>query len=451
MRSSAAATLLAALLLAGCLGAAGPAPPYKPPTGGNDPFLGVRALVDAGRGLWEPSLGVTREGVLFSGSFGRHADGSVGGAVYRSVDGGATWEGLGDPLAEVGNADPQLAVDADGAVWFSALWVGCVGVAVSRDLGESWSANPAACTGAVGDRQNLVPTKGGHAILDWQQFPTKWHVSSLTHDHGATWRPGGLVEPPDHHPALTGEVSGWGGSGFWSPATGDAFVTFSWFTRQGSPTSNEYAWSPAFSVTHDLGRSWALHRLPTRDAAFQGVSPVVGAADEAGGVYLAWAETAAEGEGRVQLAVSAGDPALWRDALRVDLPGEGGSRTMPAIAAGGPGEVALAWLETTAPGDPKEVPADAEWRVHLAWSRDAQRDRPTFRHATLDGPPAKGGPLCLDGLSCAEGRELGEYFSLRRLPDGRLGVLWTSTEENPDGPPALVYAATAEPLLSPWA
>ena len=138
---------------------------------------GVFAVVDPEGGHGEPSFGVAPDGTLYA-----NGRGGRGGGVYRSADAGATWERIATPVDPMPNFDPDLAVDADGAVWFSALWIGCTSVGVSRDGGESWSFNPAACNAPVSDRQYVIPTEGGEAFLYSHQLPTFWQMAARTKD-----------------------------------------------------------------------------------------------------------------------------------------------------------------------------------------------------------------------------------------------------------------------------
>ena len=389
-------------------------------------LAGVVAVIDPEGGHGEPSFGAARDGTLYANGLGGR-----GGGVYRSVDSGATWERIATPIEPMDNFDPDLAVDVDGTVWFSALWIGCTSVAMSRDAGETWTANPAACNAPVSDRQYVVPTSGGTAYLYSHQLPTFWQMAAKTTDFGATWIPTAPVEPVTN--TLLTESSGWGGGGFWNEAKDSVWFTWAWNGGDG--------WSPGYAVTRDGGASWETGQLPSMGGDGLGLSLVVGAADEAGNVYLAWGETAGEGTA-IYLAASADDGATWTDPMRVD--NATGSKVFPAITAGAPGKVAVAFYESADEAYPDDVAGS--WNVTLAWTSDAFAAEPTFERGTLSPSPVKEGGICISGTTCTSDREFADYFQIHVLPDGRVGAIYNSLLEV-EGTLVEVYASTAEAIL----
>ena len=419
------------LLLAGCVG--GPVETASLP----DLLPELPALlsewasvIDPAGGHGEPSLGVAPDGTLFV-----NGDGGRGGGVYRSTDGGVTWERVATPVEPMPNFDPDLAVDRDGNVWFSALNIACTATAVSRDHGDSWTSNPAACNTPVSDRQYVIPTEGGTAYLYSHQLPTFYQMAAKTTDYGQTWIPTAPIEMPDHHVLVNGGT-GWGGGGFWNSATGSVFFTWT-DTREGTA-------SPGFAVTRDEGASWTMGAAAAAGGQQLGLGLVVGAADEAGNVYLAWGETLDDSTA-VYFAVSTDDGATWRGPIRVD---DGtGSKVFPAIAAGSPGKVAIAYYEADEPAYPSDVSDEGRWNVTLAWTQDALADEPIFVRGTLNPSPVKEGPICINGTTCDGDREFLDYFQVRRLPDGRVGAVYNSLLDVEDRLVA-VYAPTRDAILA---
>jgi hypothetical protein len=426
---------LALPAFAGCVEQPAPAVVLESAPAPAAPFVRTFAVVDPAGGTGEPSFGVAPDGTLFA-----NGAGGRGGAVYRSTDNGTTWERVATPVEPMLNADPDLAVDVDGTVWFSALWIGCSSVATSQDLGETWASTPAACTAPVADRQYVIPTEGGEAYIYAHQLPTFWQMGGKTTDYGRTWLPTGPVETPDHH-LLVNEGSGWGGGGFWNRATGSVF--FTWTYSEGGILSG--AWSPGFAVTRDGGASWEMGHAKSMGGAQLGLGLVVGAADEAGNVYLAWGEDDA-GDVGIWLAVSTDDGATWGEPVRVDV-GEG-SDVFPTLAAGPEGKVAIAYYENDEKGSPSDVKGG--WNVTLAWTDDALSPTPTFQHANLTGSPVKKGPICINGTSCDADREFADYFQAHALPDGRVGAIFNSLLF-PGSEKTLVevFAMTEEAILAP--
>jgi hypothetical protein len=425
MRRPLALLLVTVLSLAGCLG---PDPTDAAAVDDLLPDLPgtvarVVSVVDERGGMGEPSLGVAPDGTLYTN--GRDHDRAAGpdsGAVYRSTDGGATWAFVAAPAAPFPNLDPDLAVDVDGTLWYDILYLGCNVVSVSRDGGATWTTNPAVCNGPVGDRQYVIPTKGGTAYLYYHQLPTFQQTAKKTTDYGLTWTPLPPTEPVGGH-LLLDEGSGWGGGGFWNPVTDSVFFTYTW-NRGG--LVGEGGWSPAASVTRDGGLTWELVTVANAGGRAHGLSLVVGAADAAGNVYLAWSETTDDDSG-VYFASSADDGATWSAPKRVDR--GNASNVFPAITAGPAGEVAIAYYESDESGYPSDVSDEASWNVTLAWTGDALAEAPTFAYGQLSTHTVKRGPICPDGTTCDGNRQLLDYFSAKRLPDGRVAAVWASTED----------------------
>jgi hypothetical protein len=330
------------------------------------------------------------------------------------------------------NFDPDLAVDQDGTVWFSALWIGCTSTAASRDGGKTWTANPAACNTLVADRQYVVPTTGGTAYLYSHQLPTFYQMAAKTTDYGKTWIPTAPVEPLTNNPVM--QSSGWGGGGFWNAATGSVFFTWTWGDG-----------NPGFGVSRDEGASWEVGSIPSPGGARLGLGLVTGAADEVGNVYLTWGEDMGEGQGvAIYLVVSQDDGKTWSGPMRVD---EGnGSKVFPSVTAGPAGSVAVAYYEAR---DDAAFPSDVKgpWNVTLSWSNDSLSPTPVFAHGTISQSPVKEGAICIDGTTCQGDREFADYFQIHRLPDGRVGAIYNSLLDVKDTL-VEVYAATTEPLLT---
>jgi hypothetical protein len=432
-----AIVLVAAVLAAGCLSEAGQKAPKAPVvTGGSGlaPFTSVEAIIDPSDSGSEPSLGVTPDGVLFSDLFNN---------VYSSADGGKTWKLLGDPGKPMPDFDPDLAVDAQGTVWESRLWLGCAEVAVSRDQGKTWASNPAACPGAGGDRQYVVPTKDGTAYLYMHQLPSFYQVAVKTTDFGRTWLPTGPVELPDHF-LLANGGSGWGGGGFWNAKTGSVFFTFTYSQSPGTDANSGGPYA-GYAVSRNGGMSWTVGRAATLEGSQLGLGLVTGAADDAGNVYLTWGEAAGSNQDdlRIYVAASRDDGKTWGDKVRVD---DGtGSKVFPVIAAGAAGHIAVAYYEGSKAAYPDQM--DGTWNVTLASTTDFFGNA-TFQHGRMTSTPVKQGPICISGTTCTGNREFADYFDAVRMPDGRVGVTYNLLK---GGKGALLngFAMTSQPLLGP--
>lgn len=447
--------ILGILLFAVAAGCLGPPPDSDIPDPTDADPLDTRRVVAAtnvvvepeGEG-GEPMLGVTPDGTLFTYSWPPDPTSWI--SVYRSVDGGATWESVGARPLEETSGDPDLTVDVDGTVWFDALIRGCTFVAVSQDAGESWTVNEKVCLGAAYDRPRIVPAEGGRAYLYHDNGYGSTSVLG-TSDHGGTWTPVPAVAEWSAQAPLT--RPGWGGGGFWNPATGSVFFTYT--VREGPPSPLlGLTYAPGFGVLRDDGGTFDVQTVPgvswsSGDSIGGGV--VDGAADDAGNIYLTWAESI-DGEVQIRLAVSSDDGATWSGPIPVDEPG--GTAIFPTVAAGAEGHVAIAYYETGAAGAPQSVSEDAFWNVTLAWTADALTDEPAFEYGNLSHRAIKQGPICPGGLvSCGDGngdRALLEFFDIQALPDGRVAGVWSSTREGGTAEEAVnVFGSTDESLLAP--
>lgn len=416
------AVALPGLALAGCLGDEEPvgSQDLDPDPGvPNETVREVVSVVDPDAGIGEPSLGVTSDGTLFTNA--------APGTVYRSTDGGENWTQVGQPVDPVPDFDPDLAVDGDDRIWFDVLYLACNAVSVSEDDGETWSEpNPAACPAPGGDRQYVIPTGDCEAFIYYHQLPTLYQMASRTIDCGRTWVPTGPVETPDHH-FLADEGSGWGGGGFYNEAEDSVHLTFSWF-RDGLAGSG--GWSPTLARTADDGLTWDIVHVAEPEGEPMGLSLVVGDADRAGNVYIAWAELREDGEVAVRVAASTDDGSTFHDPVRLDATDT--SKVFPAITAGAEGRIAVAWYEANRTGHPNEVDEDAAWNVTLATIADAASPDPTVDRVQLSPDVVRRGPICPNGAGCAENREFLDYFSLATMPDGSVAAVYNSMERGDD-------------------
>lgn len=392
----------------------------------------IVTVIDPAGGHGEPSFGAAPDGTLFA-----NGNGGSGGGVYRSQDDGRTWELVATPVEPIPNLDPDLAVDRDGTVWFSALYIACTATASSQDLGETWVSNLAACNTVAADRQYVVPTEGGTAYLYSHQLPTFYQMAAKTTDYGRTWIPTGPVELPDHHLLVNGGT-GWGGGGFWNAATGTVFFTWTYSTSGATDVGS----NPGYAFTRDEGLTWTMGTAPGAGGEQLGLGLVVGAADDAGNVYLAWGETLDETTA-IYMARSTDDGDTWEGPFRVD--NTTGSKVFPAITAGPAGQVAIAYYEANEVAYPSDVTDEGAWNVTLAWTDDALAAEPTFSYGTMNDKPVKSGGICINGTTCDGDREFADYFQIHRLPDGRVGVIFNML----DGETTLeVYASTRDAILS---
>lgn len=439
MRALLALGLVAVLFGAGCLSPSEkPASVVQPAAVAPKPLSTGAVVVDPAGGEGEPSLGVLPDGTLFTNGAGRS------GALYASTDNGTTWKKLASPTAPWPNEDPDLATSVDGVLWYDNLWIGCTTVAASKDAGKTWTTSPLGCVPPAGDRQYVIPVKGGEAYVYSHHLPTLYQMVAHTTDYGQTWTPVGPAEGLT--PPLAVGASGWGGGGFYDAAKGSVWTTFTW---NDGPAGTSAAWYPAAGVLHKGSSTFDLLKLPNAGGQPVGLSLVVGAADDAGNVYLAWAE--AKGSDAktqvmsVYVSSSKDDGKTWSKPTLVNEPNNM-SVVFPAITAGPAGEVAVAYYEADKQGYPAGLDEHASWNVTLAYTHDALGENATWSHVRLTNQSVRHGAICPDGTTCAANRDFLDYFALKRLPDGRVGSVFTDTDAVPSKI-VNAFAATTEPVL----
>jgi hypothetical protein len=417
--------LVTATALAGCLGpgtvperllAGLPSIPGVPGLAPAAPRFGVPVVVDAELGGTEPSLVVDPGGrILVAAPTGLSptadgADHKFSGQFWRSTDGGQSFqhlEGLGvgglyGP--SVGGGDSDIASDAQGGLYAIDLWLGNVGLLTSQDHGDSWlRGSPATFAAAGDDRQWIdVDQRNGEVYIAANALSSGlWVVKST--DQGLTFAQQTLAVP---HAARGGCICPPGVLAV-DEATGSVYLPY-YVNPNGV----------GLAVSTDGGASFATFavpgtesaKLPDEDHGEAGGSFAVAAHDAAGNVYLAWESALGEGR-RVMLQVSQDQGRHWTAPLALHGM-TSGTQMFPALAAGAPGRVAVAWYEQV--GD--------RWDVRLAYSEDALRPAPAFALATLNVQPVlKGG---------YDRSVLGDFFELAVGPDGALHAAWNEQGEH---------------------
>src|SRR5438128_3005310 len=136
-------------------------------------------VVVTGIDTGEPGIDVASDGTIYvNAPTGLNAGGSPS-LVFRSDDGGATWE-LTPPGARAGlpgGGDSDISVDpATGTLYMTDLWLGSATVSRSTDRGESWVANPLQGV-VVQDRQWVATAGGGNVYHATHQIPAGLVVS----------------------------------------------------------------------------------------------------------------------------------------------------------------------------------------------------------------------------------------------------------------------------------
>ncbi len=450
-KSPALASFVAAVLivLSGCLNggpsatdAPGGGVPVDWPLPLGDEHLGIGALafqppvlVDAARPGGEPVLLVTREGTLILAAHPgpTHSSPLAGNPdtalvtslrgenlVWRSTDHGVTWHyvaGIGAAGARDGAfsiSDPDLTQDEAGNIYHVSLYnpgegpVG-LGISVSSDDGETWTANPLV---PGGDRP-WISARGEHEVF----------VAT----HGSIYR---------SVPGSQGlEYQFAGTSPFRSPDTN---------LQVGPDGALYHGGYPGVARSADDGANWET--LPG--------GPV--GADSSGWMM---AEPVFDAAGNLYAAYFAGNHlwyAVWNPSgdfiANHQVASLRGSHLWPWMVAGDNGRIALVWI-----GSDAAAPSQAaDWRLYAAFVTDAVTD-PRGQVAIATPDPIHRGPLCQSGVGCAalSDRRLGDFITAAVDINGDLLIASAATEFNGEasngwwGRPIVVRQAEGPQVAGP--
>jgi hypothetical protein len=187
---------------------------------------------------------------------------------------------------------------------------------------------------------------------------------------------------------------------------------------------------PEVNISCDGGQHWS-NELIDPNSKVGGLTItndfVVGAIDTAGGLYVAWAQQEVGPAGQWEVLYShstdsagtsqigncsipvQGAQGHWSTPVNLTGPGSAAPAVnfgvMPAIAAGDPGRVDVAYYGST---DPSTVdPATASsmtWYLHMAQSVDGQSAGGGFGDAVASETPMHRHSICFSGLDCCSPR-----------------------------------------------
>lgn len=354
---------------------------------------------------WEPTLGLTGEGEIFTPL---SKDVCCGlNDVLRSRDGGNTWEKTSPKLPTGDNthlvsADPYIYVDDQtDRVFTIDLTLACSMLSFSDDGGDSWTTNPIACGQPINDHQTLfsgpaaTSTTQGYAGVVYYCFNHLVLLSSFCSkslDGGLTFAPTGTQ--------AHGRVD---------PSSGDSGVPFvcGGTTGHGAvgPDGTVYlprvdCGQPWIAISHDEGTTW--QRIQIADNGGQGHEAGV-AVDVEGNVYMIWTSNR---DTLPYLSVSRDRGQTWSEPSRVAPPGvvQG---VLPGITVGDPGKIALVYMGTDS--------ADASyWNGYVSTSTTALAKDPVFLTSRIGSPED---PLSFGScLHRCDG--LGDFFDVVIARDG---------------------------------
>jgi hypothetical protein len=371
---------------------------------------------------WEPALAADSRGhiyILFP-QYGAVKDCPACTAPTISLlvsnDNGVSWEAPHPLVASsTGQFDPQIVVDPVDHQTVYASWLQNnkrdVMVARSQDFGRNWYLSVAERSPEDADKPVLT-VRGPDVYVGFNHEQN--FLVAASHDYAQTFA-SVAVNP--------GAEPGWSlAGGATVDATGNVY--FSW-TGYGRRDLSTRAVSIYVSRSADAGSNWNTLLLDVSaappdcsaascEAGFLGAQIAL-ASDASGTLYALWNAGAANaGPERIYFSSSTTGGASWSAKADVSLADDQTEHCFPAITAGGPGDVRIAWMDTR-----NHARADQPlWNVFL---RSSSNGGATWSPESQLSGPARGYDYILpDGFRFP----FGDYFSIAIDNLGTTHAVW---------------------------
>lgn len=383
----------------------------------------------------EPSIAVAPDGAVYI---------TTPLNLWRSEDGGATYEWLGtpycanllpvgglpDPPACVveerdpgmqGGGDADLAITPDGRLHWLGLFAADAPIPYqfSDDRGASWSEVVDLADGNSSDREWInVRASDGAIFSTWRDFgnsdnPESGLLVRASFDNGATWTSSVKAEEDNR---MGGVVPDPNGGALYLPS--DDLGTIK------------------VARSFDDAKTWESVEAAKFGNVRGHIFPVA-AVDAAGTVFVVFAmdeekttpapDIVGETDRSLQhpnvfMIVSKDQGATWSAPAKLNP--DGTTAIFPWIAAGAPGRVVVAWYENVDGTSLQEI---GNWWTASAVSVTADAEAPAWEHAKVSSEPARVGPVCSNGGGCsvtAGDRSLLDFFEVAIHNDGHPVITW---------------------------
>ena len=353
----------------------------------------VGGVLRTGAKTFEPTIGADPAGNLYFAEAASPGGVAIGyrAGMYRSTDGGKTWSDISPKLAGHNippeTNDPYIYVDPATGRAFNfhmSPILTCSILSFTDNGGQSWTTNPAGCfPTVVWDHQTMVAAKP--RTVTTTGYPNVLHecvnavyaaMCSRSLDGGMTWQPPTVAYPLTSCGGLHGHLA--------AAPDGTLYL----------PTAN--CSSAAVFVSRDDGATWT--KRVVSDMSIQTPADPTVRVDSEGNVYYAFVDRA----GNLFLSVSRDLGVTWTEAVRV---APGITATMPAIAVGDPGRIAIAYPGTedlpNGFDGPLPPPSQEAWYPYFTVSFDALSASPSFASFSASGEdPIERGHACTSAGDC---------------------------------------------------
>src|SRR5947208_10045835 len=316
---------------------------------------------------WEPSIAADRFGHVYVliPDFPPSCKKCPSSINYLVVsnDNGKTWAQprvLGDPGS--GQVDVQLRVDPVDGQTVYASWLennkSVIKVAKSTTFGQTW-ATVIANSNNAGMDKDILAVRGNDVYVAYNHAQTVWCSSS--HDGGQTWTSVKVNANAQFGWSLTG-------GGTVDPA-GNVYFAWDGYTQNGGAKGpvNLYV-----TKSSDGGLTWTPTLLDVSSSppdcsaflcgwAFLGPG-IAMTSDAAGQLYVLWnAGSVDGGPERIYFSRSTDGGSTWSPRADVSLAPQGVDHAFPALAAGGAGDIRIAWMDQR---------YEPHWHVYYRTSAD---------------------------------------------------------------------------------
>lgn len=369
----------------------------------------------------EPGIDIASDGTLYINAPVGFLSSLPGSAswLFKSDDHGASWFKTDPGLRAVmpGGGDSDVAIDpVDGTLYFSDLYLVDSTVSVSHDKAQSWASTSPIGGLPVHDRQWLATAGRGMVYHVYNQIPAGLVVSKsfdggltfLQHTIAATvLNRGGCICPPGNMISESFNNSLLG----IADNVGVIYATSSGGIGFARSSNGGLIWSRSVISADGSADNTAMS------------FPVVA---NAGGSKLkaVWMEEAA-GTTRIRFSRSADWGKTWSAPVTIV---NGGTSLYPWLDAKGNKVSVVLYHTNDSTSTPGGVPASALWYAKYMESLDGGSSWSQL--STLDYQAVKSGPVCTEGASCQEDRELLDFLQVAIDPQNRANATWTRSIDN---------------------